>query len=81
LLAVHYPSFIGLGIPAILLRRALVILGGASSTHPDREGEEWKDKGRSDSREQNVECGEADGRRNNYDRPRTARERDCGGRK
>jgi hypothetical protein len=41
----------GLWVPAILLRRSLIILGGASPTHPAREGDEWKGEGRGDSRE------------------------------
>ena len=40
-----------LWIPAILLRRSLIILRGTSPTHPARGGDEWKGEGRGDSRE------------------------------
>src|SRR5256885_12421431 len=42
------------GSPAIFLRRLLVILRGASSTHPARGEDEWKGEGRGNSREHDV---------------------------
>ena len=43
--------------PAVLLRRSLVILGRASSTHGAREGGEWRDQGGGASRRRTVGTG------------------------